>query len=69
MANIETFDVISEADGLKLSVAAIKPVEPIGVVQLAHGMAENKERYYDLMQYLTHFQRRFEGEAKKPLHT
>ena len=52
MANIETFDVISEADGLKLSVAAIKPVEPIGVVQLAHGMAENKERYYDLMQYL-----------------
>ncbi len=52
MVTTEIFDVISQVDGLKLNTAIIKPDEAIGIVQIAHGMAENKERYYDFMSFL-----------------
>lgn len=43
----------SEKDDLNLSVSIIEPnVEIKGIVQISHGMAEHKERYYDIMNYL-----------------
>lgn len=44
----------SEADGLRISALAILPeAEPYrGIVQLVHGMCENKERYEPFMEYL-----------------
>ncbi|MDD3278424.1 MAG: alpha/beta fold hydrolase [Lachnospiraceae bacterium] len=47
---------ISDYDGLKLSVFSTAPEkeeEIRGVVQISHGMCENKERYEELMRYLT----------------
>lgn len=53
MSSIETFSIPSNADGLGLSVCLIAPEgEPKALVQLAHGMAEHKERYYPFMQFL-----------------
>ena len=42
---------VSEADGLEISVLAVIPdEEPYrAVVQLVHGMSENKERYLPFM--------------------
>lgn len=49
---IET--LISKRDQLPLELAIIEPkVEPIGIIQLIHGMSEHKERYYDFMNYLS----------------
>ncbi|MGN8629994.1 alpha/beta fold hydrolase [Blautia sp. HCP3S3_G3] len=44
----------SEADGLRISIMAMLPNEKPyrGVVQLVHGMSENKERYLPFMEYL-----------------
>lgn len=43
----------SKRDGLELELAIIEPsYNPIGIVQLVHGMSEHKERYYDFMNYL-----------------
>lgn len=44
----------SQADGLKISVLACVPdCGPYrGIVQLVHGMSENKERYLPFMEYL-----------------
>lgn len=43
----------SKRDGLELELAIIEPSSnPIGIVQLVHGMSEHKERYYDFMNYL-----------------
>ena len=43
----------SKRDGLGLELAIIEPSSnPIGIVQLVHGMSEHKERYYDFMNYL-----------------
>ncbi len=43
----------SEKDDLNLSVSIIEPnIEAKGIVQISHGMAEHKERYYDIMNYL-----------------
>lgn len=51
MANI--FTVKSAHDGLELSVMTVIPEEePVALVQLAHGMAEHKERYMPVMQFL-----------------
>ena len=45
--------VISPVDGLKLSLIYSEPSEaPKGIVQIAHGMCEHKERYIPLMEYL-----------------
>ena len=46
-------EVISKCDGLKLDIAYIVPEgEVLGVIQLSHGMAEHKERYFDFMRFL-----------------
>jgi len=43
----------SNQDGLDLSVLQVKPEGEIkGIVQISHGMAENKERYLEFMQFL-----------------
>jgi len=43
----------SKRDQLPIELTVIEPVGmPVGIVQLIHGMAEHKERYYDFMQYL-----------------
>ena len=54
MARIESFTINSNADGLPLSVCVVSPEggAPKGLVQLAHGMAEHKERYLPFMEYL-----------------
>ena len=47
---MKTMTIQSRADGLPLSVMTVVPEgEPIALVQLAHGMAEHKERYLPLM--------------------
>lgn len=52
MSKIKTYTVPSEHDGLPLSVAELVPDAPKALVQIAHGMAEHKERYFPLMQFL-----------------
>ncbi len=49
---MDTFFIPSEFDGTRLSVAARRTENPRAVVQIAHGMAEHKERYEDFMDYL-----------------
>ena len=52
--NLEEMKIESNQDGLELQVAIIKPEGEIkGIVQIAHGMSEHKERYYPFMRYLT----------------
>lgn len=51
---IENISLKSEADGLVLDVIYMQPEAKIkGIVQISHGMAENKERYLPFMKYLT----------------
>ena len=55
MYQCETHKLVSKVDGLSLSVLVTRPeegTEPKAVVQLVHGMAEYKERYLPLMEYL-----------------
>lgn len=50
---MQQFEVTSHMDGLGLSTTlAVPDEEIIGIVQLVHGMAEHKERYLPLMEYL-----------------
>ena len=45
--------IISPVDGLKLSFIYAEPAAaPRGIVQIAHGMCEHKERYIPLMEFL-----------------
>lgn len=45
--------ILSKKDGLTLSLSIIEPKgKPKAIVQISHGMAEHKERYYDFMEYL-----------------
>lgn len=50
----EELTLPSKVDGLPLSVLVVLPEgrETVGVLQLVHGMAEYKERYLPLMEYL-----------------
>ena len=49
---MEIFKMISDYDGLEIA-AAHRPVEnPRAVLQIVHGMAEHKERYFPFMEYL-----------------
>lgn len=51
--NIENKKIKSNQDGLELEMSIIKPQGEIkGIVQISHGMAEHKERYYPFMEYL-----------------
>lgn len=44
----------SDCDGLELELAVLETnVKPKGIVQISHGMAEHKERYFDFMNYLS----------------
>ena len=53
MSKVEAFTVNSRADGLALSALAVLPEgRPAALVQLAHGMAEHKERYLPFMRFL-----------------
>lgn len=46
--------ILSKKDGLTLSLSIIEPKgKPKAIVQISHGMAEHKERYYDFMEYLS----------------
>jgi len=49
----EMLTLYSKCDNLPLSVAIFAPETEIkGVVQISHGMAEHKERYFPFMEYL-----------------
>lgn len=53
MAVMDVFVLQSEHDGLGISVMTVLPEgEPKALVQFAHGMAEHKERYLPLMEFL-----------------
>jgi len=55
MYRCENVKLTSKVDGLSLSVLVTEPEEGTalrGVLQLVHGMAEYKERYLPLMEYL-----------------
>lgn len=46
---------ISKCDGLALDCYVTEPEEVKAVFQIVHGMAESKERYYNLMRYLSNY--------------
>ena len=52
----QELELISDCDGLPLSVTLFEPETEDGsvkgVVQISHGMAEHKERYYPFMEFL-----------------
>ena len=51
---METFKIKSSYDGLMLYGLIEEPKKkPVGIVQISHGMAENKERYKDFMKFLS----------------
>lgn len=51
---METFKIKSSYDGLMLYGLIEEPKKkPIGIVQISHGMTENKERYKDFMKFLS----------------
>ena len=53
MSTTENITLNSAYDGLPLSVMLVRPEgEPRGLVQLAHGMCEHKERYQAFMEFL-----------------
>lgn len=48
----EETTIRSQHDGLELGVSIrIPDKEPIGILQLVHGMAEHRERYHDFMDF------------------
>ena len=49
---IREFSLISDFDGTRLSALCVAPQQPLAILQLAHGMAEHKERYLPFMEYL-----------------
>ena len=50
---MESYTVPGASDGVQLSTLVIAPEEPKAVLQLVHGMAEHKERYIPVMNYLS----------------
>ncbi len=53
MSKTETFTIVSEHDGLALSVTTVVPNgEPRALIQFSHGMAEHKGRYLPVMEFL-----------------
>lgn len=51
---MEEFTITSNYDGLILGVSMKVPKNPKGIIQLVHGMAEHRKRYYDVMKYFYH---------------
>ena len=53
LSRIENLVVPSEHDGLGLAVLTVLPDgEPRALIQFSHGMAEHKERYQPVMEFL-----------------
>lgn len=52
MATIQRFSIPAPSDALDLQVVAVVPEQPRAVLRMVHGMAEHKERYLPLMEYL-----------------
>lgn len=52
MSTIKNIKIASEADDLELGVLLAEPSKPVGIVMMAHGMAEHKERYIPFMEFL-----------------
>lgn len=53
MAEVKHFKIRSNRDGLELGVSVVMPEkEPIGIVQLSHGMVEYRGRYLEFMEVL-----------------
>ena len=50
---MEKFTIPGASDNVQLSTLVIAPESPKAVFQLVHGMAEHKERYIPLMNYLS----------------
>jgi len=48
----EKFSLRSDFDGTLLHGLYTAPEQPLAIVQMAHGMAEHKERYLPFMEYL-----------------
>lgn len=48
----KTAQIISSYDGLSLEILCVESENPKGIVQISHGMAENKERYIPFMKFL-----------------
>ena len=49
---IKEFSQLSRFDGTRLQGMCVAPEQPLAIVQMAHGMAEHKERYLPFMEYL-----------------
>jgi len=49
----QIFTVPGSSDNVQLSTAVIAPESPKAIIQLVHGMAEHKERYFPVMEYLS----------------
>ena len=49
----KTVQIISSFDGLSLEILCVESENPKGIVQISHGMAENKERYLPFMEFLS----------------
>ena len=48
----DQYKYISRCDGLELDVLEIQPLsQPKGIIQFLHGMAENKKRYIETMEF------------------
>lgn len=51
---MEIIKIKSNFDDLEIEIAISKPLEKAkGIVQISHGMSENKERYFDFMNFLS----------------
>ena len=50
---LEQFSFLSFQDQLEIKGLIMTPNEPIGVLQIAHGMCEHKERYIPFMEAMT----------------
>ncbi|MCI8332434.1 MAG: alpha/beta hydrolase [Clostridiales bacterium] len=51
MIQKEEIKIQSEQDGLMLGVSIRIPEQPTGILQLVHGMAEHRERYFEVMDF------------------
>lgn len=47
----EELTLTSQHDQINLSATLYIPEHPVGILQLVHGMAEHRERYYDFMRF------------------
>lgn len=51
MIEKQEFTLKSQHDGLELGVTVVRPEAPKGILQIVHGMAEHRRRYYDFMEF------------------